>query len=598
MGRRIDLPKTPSGEPEQQLQQLYSYLYQMAEALNNNLAEIGGSDLTDQERAEIREVIGTGDANEDRTEVETLKSLIIKTASFVQSSLNEYRTKLLGEYVAEGKFGKYVRRTGLDVDVTPSGITQNYTLQEIVQGLKTYEVNAKNYIKTGYLRTESSLPVYGVAIGKDVVTFSEDGTETYNDGNKVAELTADELSFWQNQQKIASYKGNRISFFYNGAEAFYISAGKIYCVNDLELSSGKKLIINTDNFSIDSSGNLVIKGTVQILNGKSLAIKTGGTFTIDSGNFSVDSSGNVALKGAAEILSGKSLKVKSGGSLQVESGGNIDINASGNLKLSGSTVEIKSGSTFDVDSENIMIDSSEGSFLTKSYISMLQDYLMFYVGNRLGAESNYEARISPVVNTYLLNNSSITTYPLKISIKDNVSNHGEEINSNLIFGQFYKRDIYDGEYRYLSGLELSATKKVNGLYESIYSHFTADIMTCSRYLWAEEISTPKGKILELTYRTMIQNSSKEIKHLIQPMEPVGEKLDRLQPVTFVYDDDPEEKVRAGLIYEDTVEVMPEICTGDESNKAISYMELVPMLLKEIQDLRARVKALEEREGGQ
>ena len=38
--------------------------------------------------------------------------------------------------------------------------------------------------------------------------------------------------------------------------------------------------------------------------------------------------------------------------------------------------------------------------------------------------------------------------------------------------------------------------------------------------------------------------------------------------------------------------MPEICTGDESNKAISYTELIPMLLKEIQDLRARVKTLE------
>ena len=97
MGRRIDLPKQPAGEPEQQLRELYSYLYQMAEALNNNLAEIGGSDLTDRERAEIREVIGTGDANADRNEAETLKSMIIKTASFVQSSLKEYGTKLLGE---------------------------------------------------------------------------------------------------------------------------------------------------------------------------------------------------------------------------------------------------------------------------------------------------------------------------------------------------------------------------------------------------------------------------------------------------------------------------------------------------------------------
>ena len=86
-----------------------------------------------------------------------------------------------------------------------------------------------------------------------------------------------------------------------------------------------------------------------------------------------------------------------------------------------------------------------------------------------------------------------------------------------------------------------------------------------------------------------------MKHDIQPMEDMGDALDRLEPVTYVYDDDPDEKKRYGLIYEDTMEVLPNICTQDESNKAINYVELIPMMLKEIQDLRARVKALEERE---
>lgn len=94
------------------------------------------------------------------------------------------------------------------------------------------------------------------------------------------------------------------------------------------------------------------------------------------------------------------------------------------------------------------------------------------------------------------------------------------------------------------------------------------------------------------YANLYQNSSKEIKKEIRPIPDVGEKLDALVPVTFVYDNDPNEKVRAGLIYEDTEGVMPEICTGDEGNKAINYLELIPMLLKEIQGLRARVAALE------
>ena len=96
------------------------------------------------------------------------------------------------------------------------------------------------------------------------------------------------------------------------------------------------------------------------------------------------------------------------------------------------------------------------------------------------------------------------------------------------------------------------------------------------------------------YSSLFQNSSKEIKHDIQPMPDVGEKLDSLEPVTFIYDADPEEKTRTGFVYEDTIQVMPEICTGNEADKGISYMELVPMLLKEIQGLRARVSELERR----
>ena len=243
MAERIDVPPTLQGDEKAQLQQVWSYLYQLSEAINNNLAGIGGNELTDAERQTMRQIINAGKEQAEQGDIETLKSLIIKTADFVQTNLQEYRINLLGESVASGKFGKYVRHTGLNVAVNPEGIMQKYTFEEVVQGLKTYSINAKNYIKTGLLRTVNNEPVYGVAIGKDVVTFSEEGVETYNDGNKVAELTADELSFWQNGVKVAGYTGSRISFYYNGSEVFYIQNGKLYSVNDIELSAGKKVIM-------------------------------------------------------------------------------------------------------------------------------------------------------------------------------------------------------------------------------------------------------------------------------------------------------------------------------------------------------------------
>ena len=380
MGRQIELPPALSGDEQQQLQTLYSYLYQTAEAVNSNLAEIGGGAFTDAEMQIIRQITGepTAQWGDGMAEAETLKSLIIKTAEFVANSVNEYRLNLLGEYVAEGKFGKYVRNTGLDVDVTPTGIQQNYTFQEIIQGLKTYEINAKNYIKTGLLRTSGGLPVYGVAIGKDIVTFSQDGTETYNDSNKVAELTADELSFWQGAKKVASYKGNRISFFYNSSECFYISNGKIYCVNDLELSSGKKLIIDSSNFNIDSSGNVTINGGGTFSGNLSAA---GGTFAgtvtangviscnIDAGKITSGTMSANRVRGG-EIAAGGSgngngvIKVYNASGAQIGKWDNNGIEAtagtfSGNVtgaSISGSSITGNNISGGSISGSNIVTD--------------------------------------------------------------------------------------------------------------------------------------------------------------------------------------------------------------------------------------------------
>ena len=91
---------------------------------------------------------------------------------------------------------------------------------------------------------------------------------------------------------------------------------------------------------------------------------------------------------------------------------------------------------------------------------------------------------------------------------------------------------------------------------------------------------------------LASSSSREVKDNIRKIQDAGEQIDRLEPVTFTYKDDPDRKTRMGLIYEDTVDVVPEICIDGEDGKAINYVELVPMLLREIQSLRKRVAELE------
>jgi hypothetical protein len=81
----------------------------------------------------------------------------------------------------------------------------------------------------------------------------------------VAELTADELSFWQGNpaQKVASYKGNRISFLSGGEEVFYIENGVIYCVGGMTIRAGANFYVESDNLIIDKSGLTVVGGTIR-----------------------------------------------------------------------------------------------------------------------------------------------------------------------------------------------------------------------------------------------------------------------------------------------------------------------------------------------
>ncbi len=97
------------------------------------------------------------------------------------------------------------------------------------------------------------------------------------------------------------------------------------------------------------------------------------------------------------------------------------------------------------------------------------------------------------------------------------------------------------------------------------------------------------------YFTLHSESSRTVKHDIADMQDYGSVIDALQPVSFVYNNDREERTRFGLIYEDTLPIFPEICLPKERENdtvGIDYMALVPVLLNEIKELRNRVQTLE------
>ena len=479
----IETPGIYSGDEKEQLMQMQRYMMRMADQLNIALESIGGNDLTNEEQQIMQSILmprGTQatstapSVQDDLYQMESLKSLIIKTAKFVQTNLDEYRIALFGENSAASQFGNYKRQTGLNVDITPTGIKQTYSFAEIVKDLRTYEINAKNYIKTGLLRMEDDVPVYGVAIGKDIVTFSVDGTETYTDGNKVAELTADELSFYQNSAKVASYSAAGTTFYQGGV---------------------KRLTIGADGVTF-YNGNTVLAE----MKGTGLKFYNGGEviFYIENG----------------EIFTAKDMSI-------------------------GDGKTVKAGEWI-LDDEGIRHEKTEAGTphdITTAYGIRFKNGAMELFKNISGTG---------------------IAQGFGVVIEHDTTTHGQGIG----YDSCIHPDVVD-----------------------------TGMLGNSTYNWQEIW----GKYI--IYDTLEQSSSRDVKNNILPMEGMGEKLDELQPVTFIYNNDPEERVRAGLIYEDTLPVMPEICTGNEANKAIRYIELIPMLLKEIQDLRKRVKSLEERAEG-
>ena len=70
-------------------------------------------------------------------------------------------------------------------------------------------------------------------------------------------------------------------------------------------------------------------------------------------------------------------------------------------------------------------------------------------------------------------------------------------------------------------------------------------------------------------------------------------VDNLRPVT--YNNSKNGKQDIGLIAHELQEVYPELVTGEkdgEEMQSVNYTGLIPILIKEIQDLKARVKELE------
>lgn len=198
MSFTMRLPAITAATPDGQVQQMRSYLYQMAQELEFaiNALEVGS--------VEVLPGVEGGNSREEKAleNFSDLKSLIISSADIVNAYYEKMEEKFKGVYLAISDFGSYQEETEHQIQKTDKAVndifTNTQTLINQVEELKTLSSNA--YIRTGELyRQDNGFPVYGVEIGQS------DSVNGENVFRKFARFTSEKLSFYDRNGTEVAY---------------------------------------------------------------------------------------------------------------------------------------------------------------------------------------------------------------------------------------------------------------------------------------------------------------------------------------------------------------------------------------------------------
>ena len=215
----IRQPNITAATEREQILQMRSYLYQLAQQLQFALGTVEKNIISVQDTASNAErtLRSVSESQTPKAQFSGLKALIIKSADIVNAYYEEINRRLTGEYLAISDFGVYKQETSQEIRENSEGITRAFSnLQVISDALSLVEeavtqVNA--WIKTGKLgEDENGTPIYGVEIGQQT---EADGFVVFQ---KFARLLSDRLSFFDRN-------GMEVSFI--GDETMHITKAEI-----------------------------------------------------------------------------------------------------------------------------------------------------------------------------------------------------------------------------------------------------------------------------------------------------------------------------------------------------------------------------------
>lgn len=234
MSISVEMPPAPIGTAEQQLRQLYGYLFRMAEQLNVAAVSVGsGGSFVKTAGSSVKAGAGTpnGTAAPDGALYEELRALIINTAELLRKEMDTLELTLQGSFEAiSSQWGVYREQMQANIVATAEGVLQSYgydaaieALQSQAAGFEAYRLHTEGFIRQGFIdRDANGVPIIGIAIGQGLT-----GTEVEVDGQTVTQLDP--------TVSCAFYTADRVSFRINGQEAAYLSNRRLY-VGDVEIT--------------------------------------------------------------------------------------------------------------------------------------------------------------------------------------------------------------------------------------------------------------------------------------------------------------------------------------------------------------------------
>ena len=189
----IRLPNITGITETEQLQQIRSYLYQLAPQLNWALSTLEAASSSGTATQNTGASAKAAEKDKDRQDnFNELKHLIIKSADIVNAYYEEINNllKLNGEYVAQSDFGTYYKEASAEISANYEQMRLDFDqIQGIVSadGSDTLLRSTTAYIKLGIIGEESNGdPINGIEIGQT----------NSGESKKFAQFTARTLTFY------------------------------------------------------------------------------------------------------------------------------------------------------------------------------------------------------------------------------------------------------------------------------------------------------------------------------------------------------------------------------------------------------------------